>query len=212
MHKVVKHHILERPSLRRQDEFLAAVVRSRKLHGKWAAPPMTATAFRENLKRLRGGTHLGYWVCTEDGELAGVININEIVRGVFCSGYLGYYAFVPHNGRGYMKKGLNAVLADAFLHRRLHRLEANIQPDNEASRQLVQRCGFRLEGFSPRYLKLAGRWRDHERWAITVEDWKARRLCTKKSKESAEGAQYESQGQARAKRSASPLVTSLNSV
>ena len=101
-----------------------------------------------------------------------MININEIVRGVFCSGYLGYYAFVPHNERGYMKKGLDAVLAEAFGRHRLHRLEANIQPDNDPSRALVQRCGFRLEGFSPRYLKLAGRWRDHERWAITKEDWK----------------------------------------
>jgi [ribosomal protein S5]-alanine N-acetyltransferase len=172
---MVKHSILERPSTRRQHEFLAAVARSRKLHGHWTAPPTTVTAFREHLKRLRSDRHIGHWVCTEEGELAGVININEIVRGVFSSGYLGYYAFVPHNGRGYMKSGLRAVLAEAFLRYRLHRLEANIQPDNEASRQLVQRCGFRLEGFSPRYLKLAGRWRDHERWAITIEEWKAKR-------------------------------------
>ena len=110
------HPILERPSLRRQDEFLAAVARSRKLHRHWAAPPTTAIAFKENLKRLRSVSHIGHWVCTEEGELAGVININEIVRGRFCSGYLGYYAFVPHNGRGYMKTGLAAVLADAFLH------------------------------------------------------------------------------------------------
>ena len=170
--------ILQRPSLRRQDEFLDAVVRSRKLHRHWAAPPATVVALRESLKRLRGAQHLGYWVCTEDGELAGVININEIVRGVFCSGYLGYYAFVPHNGRGHMKRGLSAVLTEAFVRHRLHRLEANIQPNNEASRQLVERLGFRLEGFSPRYLKLAGRWRDHERWAITVEDWKARGSTT----------------------------------
>ena len=169
---MAKHPILEKPSLRRQDEFLAAVARSRRLHRHWATPPSTAIEFRESLKRLRNVRHLSHWVCTEDGELAGVININEIVRGVFCSGYLGYYAFVPHNGRGYMTRGLIAVLTAAFSRHRLHRLEANIQPDNDASRHLVQRCGFRLEGFSPRYLKLAGRWRDHERWAITVEEWK----------------------------------------
>ena len=114
---------------------------------------------------------MGYWVLTDDGELAGVININEIVRGRFRSGYLGYYAFVPHNGRGYMTLGLKAVIACAFRRLRLHRLEANIQPDNEASRRLIQRLGFRREGLSPRYLKLGGVWRDHERWALTIEDW-----------------------------------------
>jgi len=166
--------ILERPSARRRAEFLTAVARSWKLHRHWASPPRTAEAFFDNLKRLRSKAHIGYWVCTEDGELAGVININEIVRGRFCSGYLGYYAFVPHNGRGYMKRGLCAVLSEVFGRHRLHRVEANIQPDNEASRCLVQRLGFRLEGFSPRYLKIAGRWCDHERWALTAEEWRAR--------------------------------------
>ena len=96
-------------------------------------------------------------------------------RGRFCSGYLGYYALVPHNGQGHMKRGLRAVISEAFEKHGLHRLEANIQPDNEMSRGLVQRLGFRLEGFSPRYLKIAGRWCDHERWAITAEEWKIRR-------------------------------------
>ena len=166
--------ILEKPSARRREEFLAAVARSRKLHRGWASPPRTEKQFFETLKRLRSQSHIGYWVCTEDGQLAGVININEIVRGRFCSGYLGYYALVPHNGQGYMKRGLYAVLSEAFGKHRLHRLEANIQPDNEISRLLVRRLGFRLEGFSPRYLKIAGRWRDHERWALTAEEWKKR--------------------------------------
>ena len=163
--------ILEVPSKRRRAEFLAAVKRSRKLHGHWAAPPQTAKAFNKSLERLGSKAHVGYWVLTESGELAGVININEIVRGSFRSGYLGYYAFAPHNGRGYMTAGLRTVVSRAFRQLRLHRLEANIQPDNEASRRLVKRLGFKLEGFSPRYLKIAGKWRDHERWAVTAEDW-----------------------------------------
>src|SRR3569832_1305335 len=98
---MVKHPILEKPSAKRQNDFLAAVARSRKLYRHWATPPSTPIAFKENLERLQNANHIGHWVCTEDGELAGVINIDEIVRGVFRSGYLRYYAFVPHNGRGY---------------------------------------------------------------------------------------------------------------
>lgn len=166
--------ILERPSVRRQEEFLAAVRRSKKLHGQWTSAPQTPAEFAAYLKRLRRKTHLGYWVLTEERELAGVIHISEIVRGSFCSAYLGYYAFAPHHNRGYMKRGLAAVLNDAFQEQGLHRLEANIQPENTASRALVERLGFRLEGFSPRYLKIAGRWCDHSRYAITVEDWKGK--------------------------------------
>ena len=165
--------ILEIPSKRRRSEFLAAVRRSRKLHGHWASPPRTAETFNKSLERFASKAHVGYWVLTEADELAGAININEIVRGRFRSGYLGYYAFAPHNGRGYMTKGLRAVVSRAFRQLRLHRLEANIQPDNEASRRLVKRLGFKLEGYSPRYLKIAGKWRDHERWAVTAENWSA---------------------------------------
>jgi hypothetical protein len=53
---------------------------------------------------------------------------------------------------------------------RLHRLEANVQPGNAASIRLLQRLGFRREGYSPRYLRICGRWRDHERWAILADE------------------------------------------
>ena len=90
------------------------------------------------------------------------------------SAYLGYYAFVPHAGRGYMSEGLALALRWAFRELHLHRVEANIQPANEASRALVRRLGFRREGFSRQYLKIGGRWRDHERWALLAEDWHGR--------------------------------------
>jgi [ribosomal protein S5]-alanine N-acetyltransferase len=163
--------ILATPSWRRRAEFLVAVARSRKLHDPWVSPPRTANAFARNLKRYGLTTHVGYWILTENNELAGVVNINEIVRGRFRSGYLGYYAFVPHDGHGYMTAGVRTMLSRAFRSLRLHRLEANIQPGNDRSRRLVQNLGFRLEGFSPRYLRVGGKWRDHERWALTAEEW-----------------------------------------
>jgi ribosomal-protein-alanine N-acetyltransferase len=100
-----------------------------------------------------------------------VINVSEIVRGALRSAYLGYYGFAPYLGHGYMSEGMTLALRWAFGALRLHRLEANIQPGNRASLRLARRLGFRREGFSPRYLKIAGRWRDHERWALLAEEW-----------------------------------------
>ena len=110
-----------------------------------------------------------------DRALVGVFNLSQIFYGPLCSAYLSYWAGAPFAGQGYLRAGLEQLLRHAFRRLRLHRVEANIQPQNLRSRALAERAGFRLEGFSPRYLKIGGRWRDHERWAITVEDWRARR-------------------------------------
>jgi ribosomal-protein-alanine N-acetyltransferase len=67
------------------------------------------------------------------------------------------------------------MLRYAFKQLKLHRVEANIQPENVASIALVKRAGFVNEGYSRRYLKIGGQWRDHERWAILHEDWKTNR-------------------------------------
>jgi hypothetical protein len=100
--------ILEAPSRRRRAEFLAAVSSSRELHRGLVTPPRTVEAFERYLARLRGPAHIGYWIRTNENELAGVINLSEIVRGAFQSAYLGYYAFVPHDGHGRMSQGLRA--------------------------------------------------------------------------------------------------------
>jgi ribosomal-protein-alanine N-acetyltransferase len=167
---------LTAPSTKFQLEFLAAVRRSRKLHRPWVTPPETATEFRSYIRAKQSPTSIGYFVWSKDGELVGVINLSEIVRGQFQSAYLGYYAFSPHQRKGYMRCALCEVVSRAFFTYGLHRVEANIQPRNRASRALVQSVGFRQEGFSPRYLKILGRWRDHERWAITREEWKVPEL------------------------------------
>ena len=167
---------LEKPSAKWLNRFLAAVGRSRELHAPWVSPPSTPAAYRAYLGRLRKPTHAGNFVCLRDSdELVGVININEIVGGAFQSGYLGYYAFASHANQGLMTEGLAMVIDDAFRRLGLHRLEANVQPGNLASIKLVRRLGFRQEGYSPRYLKIRGRWRDHERWAILAEEWRKAR-------------------------------------
>ncbi|WP_457447394.1 GNAT family N-acetyltransferase [Roseateles sp. P5_E4] len=144
--------------------FIAAAQASRQLHRPWVQPPCDAKAFARHLARFDGAAHHGF-VVEDDGELAGAINLTNIVMGALCSGYLGYYAFAGFEGRGLMTQGLNAVVRHAFKELGLHRVEANIQPGNLASIALARRCAFALEGYSPRYLKIAGRWRDHERWA-----------------------------------------------
>jgi ribosomal-protein-alanine N-acetyltransferase len=105
------------------------------------------------------------------GGIAGVININDVIRGAFQSATLGYYAFSPYAGMGLMREGMLLVLNHAFRTLKLHRLEANIQPGNRASIALARKCGFVREGFSRRYLKIRGRWQDHERWALLAENF-----------------------------------------
>jgi ribosomal-protein-alanine N-acetyltransferase len=163
---------LEDPCESRMHEFLAAVKRSEALHAAWVAPPRTEKEYAEYLHRIHRSTHVGFLLCNQAGDLVGVANLGEIVRASFQSAYLGYYAFEPHQGRGYLSAGLRMVLAQAFGEQQLHRIEANIQPSNERSLQLVRKLGFRREGLSLRYLKIAGRWRDHERWALTCEEWR----------------------------------------
>jgi [ribosomal protein S5]-alanine N-acetyltransferase len=163
---------LEAPSRKREVEFIERVQASQKLHRPWLQAPSTAQQFRDLLVRTRSERHSSFFVCTnETFELAGVINLNEIVRGLFQSAYLGYYAFEPFSGVGYMSEGLALVIEQAFGPLGLHRLEANVQPGNLRSIRLVSGLGFQLEGLSPRYLKIAGRWRDHERWAILADSW-----------------------------------------
>ena len=77
-----------------------------------------------------------------------------------------------------MTEGMELLLRRAFGDLRLHRIEANVQPGNASSIALVRRCGFVREGFSERYLKVGGRWRDHERWAINAEQWRRRGRIT----------------------------------
>ncbi len=171
------------PDAAARTEFVSLARESRALHGRFVQAPDTPRAFAKYLQRCTAEDYRARWLrrCSDDA-LIGVFNISQIVAGCFQSAYLGYYAFAPHAGQGLMSVGLRLLLREIFGRSpsrssrsqllRLHRIEANIQPDNAASIALVQRCGFRKEGYSPRYLKIAGRWRDHERWALLAEDFR----------------------------------------
>src|SRR5262249_11540418 len=137
--------------------FLVAVRSSRKLHGRWVEPPSSLPRYVAFVKRSGRvfsrepdkAKHASVLVCRiEDNALVGVFSISEVVRGVFASAYLGYYAFEPHAGSGYMAEGLELVLHLVFRVLRLHRIEANVQPANRDSLALVESAGFVREGYS----------------------------------------------------------------
>jgi ribosomal-protein-alanine N-acetyltransferase len=157
-----------------RNEFLALMRASRSFHRPWATAPTDDDRFAAYLADSRRPDFEAMLVCrTEDDAIAGFFNLSQIARGSLQSAYLGYAVGKRFAGQGYMRDGLELVLRNAFLSLRLHRVEANIQPDNEASIALARGAGFRREGFSPRYLKIGGRWRDHERWAILADEWRA---------------------------------------
>jgi ribosomal-protein-alanine N-acetyltransferase len=148
---------------------------SRSLHRPWSSPPTDLESFASLAARAEHDDYDLQLVCLRNGgAIVGYFALSQIFRGAFHNAYLGYDGSDPYAGRGHMREGLELMLRHAFRAQRLHRVEANIQPGNQASRALVEGAGFRLEGFSPRYLKIGGRWRDHERWALTVEDWQER--------------------------------------
>ena len=155
------------PTLGDHREFVAAARASLKLHQAWVSAPSTPLKFRTYVERMAQPGNASLLVCRRDNDqIVGVVNVTNIVLGLFRSAYLGYYAFAGHEGQGFMREGLLAVIRHACHSLKLHRLEANIQPGNTKSLNLVKACGFSKEGYSPRYLKIGGRWRDHERWAI----------------------------------------------
>lgn len=165
---------LSAPSASDADEFIAQVRKSRELHRPWIDIPDTPHRFAAYLERAARADQASYLIRHDScGSLVGFVNINNMVRGALQSGFLGYGAFASHAGQGLMTEGLRAVIDRAFGELGLHRLEANIQPDNGHSIDLVRRLGFEHEGFSRRYLKVDGQWRDHERWATRTENWTA---------------------------------------
>jgi ribosomal-protein-alanine N-acetyltransferase len=133
----------------------------------------TPTAYRAMRRavaqRARLGTSLPFAIRVE-GRLAGQVTIDNVVRGALRSGYLGYWIDRAVAGRGMASLAVALVCDHAFGEVGLHRVQADIRPENLPSQRLVERLGFRQEGLLRRYLDIDGDWRDHLAYALLAED------------------------------------------
>lgn len=152
-------------------EFIGLTQLSQAFHRPWGHWP---TGREEHYSYVRSRDAMrddGFLLCgRESGAILGGINLNCIVRGFFQWAYLSYWMGAPYARQGLMAEGMRLVTRYAFTEMKLHRLEANIQPGNLPSITLVRKCGFRIEGYSPRYLQVLGEWCDHERWALLAHE------------------------------------------
>ncbi|MCG3125145.1 MAG: hypothetical protein GIKADHBN_03677 [Phycisphaerales bacterium] len=172
------HVLIRRPVPADRREFIALRTASARFLLPWEpssasgkhSPP--GRTFSRILKTTNTETNQRFLVCDRStGAIMGLISLNQIFRGPFQSAYTGYWIAEPYAGKGFMTQALSLVLTHAFTKMKLHRIEANLMPRNQPSRALVKKLGFRFEGLAKRYLQIAGRWEDHEHWAITAEEW-----------------------------------------
>lgn len=166
---------LRKPAIEDGHEFVDCVVEHRRTLEPFVFAADSMSTYRSWIARGDRADIEQFLVCRRDDDaIVGFVNINNVIGGGLQSAALGWASFCDPP-RGHLTEGVAMALEVAFTQLRLHRLEANIQPTNDRSRRLAIRCGFRLEGFSPRYLQIDGVWCDHERWAILEEDWRAGR-------------------------------------
>ena len=104
------------------------------------------------------------------GELVGRLTLSQVFRKAFRNCYLGYWVGEEHNGRGYATGAVRLAVSYAFDELGLHRVQANTMTKNPRSARVLEKAGFRKEGMALRYLQIAGRWEDHDMFAITAED------------------------------------------
>jgi RimJ/RimL family protein N-acetyltransferase len=159
---------IQPPTAQDNKLFIEAMIASKDYHSPWTTVPTTKDQFDEYLLKYSKENNKSFLIIYDEA-IAGVVNLNEIVYGAFKSAYMGYYGVKQFAGKGIMLEGMRLVVESAFNDLGLHRLEANIQPDNIRSINLVKKLGFSKEGFSPKYLYINNQWCDHERWAIINE-------------------------------------------
>lgn len=140
----------------------------------WPADDLTRGAFRQRLRRYRqevaDDVAYALFLFRDDGALLGGLTLGQVRRGVSQTATLGYWMGAPHAGKGHMSRAVRATTAFAFNSLRLHRIEAACVPENDASRRLLERCGFQPEGMARSYLRINGAWRDHLLYALLEYD------------------------------------------
>jgi len=156
------------------------LVRNRETHAPWSPDPppgFFTLAYQQDRVALyteanrRGVEHRFVIVPSEDdGYVIGAINLVAVERGAFLNGRFGYSMDEHWSGRGVMTVALGLAVDFGFDDLQLHRVEANIMPRNYPSRRVLEKCGFRRVGFSPRMLCISGVWEDHEMFALLVDD------------------------------------------
>ena len=155
-------------SLDDADALTEVMVRNRDFLAPWEPTRdeeyFTLAAVRANVEQLLGQQAAGLtipFVIEEDGELAGRITLNNIVRGPFQSASIGYWVDVDRGGRGVASAACGLVVAAAFGEHGLHRVEAGTLLHNLRSQRVLLNNGFAQFGHAPRYLQIAGEWQDH---------------------------------------------------
>ena len=141
----------------------------------WPADDLTRAAFRRRLKRhaeeIERDESYPFLIFREtDDALIGGLTLSQIRRGVAQASTLGYWMGEPYSGQGYMSRAVRATVVFAFATLRLHRVEAACLPHNIASIRLLERVGFKREGYARSYLRINGIWQDHVLFALVETD------------------------------------------
>jgi ribosomal-protein-alanine N-acetyltransferase len=141
----------------------------------WPADDLTRASFRRRIKRYGEDQRcdLAYALFIfrkQDNVLVGGLTLANIRRGCAQAGSLGYWMGEPYARQGHMTAAVKALIPFAFGTLKLHRIEAACIPTNIASIRLLEKTGFKREGFARKYLCIDGHWQDHLLYARLEED------------------------------------------
>lgn len=178
------HVVLRPPQARHYDDWYKLRRDSRDFlrpfEPRWTEADLSRAAWRLRLRRgreeARAGTDYAFFLFEKTGRtdhLVGGLTISNVRRRAAQFGTLGYWMGEQHAGRGLMTEAVGVLLPFFFETLGLHRLQAAFLPHNMASRRVLEKNGFREEGYAENYLQIDGRWADHVLFALTRERWAA---------------------------------------